>query len=85
VGPALGAFGLPDAASDPQLVLWRDDEVVAENDSWGEGADPPGVADAAAAVGAFELDLDSTDAALVLQASPGNYTIHVTSSEGGFQ
>jgi len=83
VGPGLAAFGLSGAASDPRLLLWHDDEIVDENDDWGDGVDPLGVADAAAAAGAFQLDMDSTDAALVFQASPGNFTIHVTLPEGG--
>ncbi len=83
IGPGLAAFGLPDTASDPRLGLWRDDEIVAENDNWGNGIDPLSVADAAAAVGAFELDMDSADAALVFQAAPGSCTIHVTLPEAG--
>ncbi len=80
VGPTLGGFGVGGALSDPALRLFdADSEVVAENDDWNASL----VTEVASSVGAFALDANSADAALVYTAVPGAYTAQVSGADGG--
>lgn len=73
VGPTLGAFGVDGTLADPRLELFAGATKVAENDNWSAAAGPVSVA-----VGAFPLNPDSRDAALVATLPPGSYTAQVT-------
>ncbi len=79
VGPKLGAFGVPATLVDPKLELFSDAGVkLTENDNW--------VATLAAtftAVGAFQLDVGSRDAALLALLAPGSYTVQVSGVANG--
>jgi hypothetical protein len=80
VGPALGAFGVTDSISDPQLELFRGSTRVDQNDNWGGSAT---LSSTFAQVGAFGLsDTASQDAALVTTLEPGAYTVVVTGVNG---
>ncbi len=79
IGPGLQTFDVAAPATDPALRIWRDGEMVAACDDWVDGAD---ISQASLSVGAFDLATGSKDAALVFQAAPGAYTVHVTASEG---
>jgi hypothetical protein len=81
VGPGLDAYDVADTATDPSIAIWQNGEVIAENNDWDE-SEAALVVDASREAGAFELATGSKDAALVFQASPGAYTVHVTASEG---
>jgi hypothetical protein len=83
IGPALAGFGVTDAMSDPQLVLYRDGVVVARNTDWERGDDPAGVAAAAAAVGAFPLAAGARDAVILVNLYSGAYTVEVAPQSGG--
>ena len=83
IGPALTAFGVADAMSDPQVVLYRDGVIVARNTDWSLGDDPAGLAAAAGAVGAFPLNAGARDAALLVNLYSGAYTVEITPQSGG--
>lgn len=74
-GPALSAFGVTDALSDPQLRISRSGAVpfAATNDNWSSdnGAE---IAAAAVQAGAFAFVPGSRDAAIVAVLPPGAYT-----------
>ncbi|MEZ5278101.1 MAG: hypothetical protein R3F07_17090 [Opitutaceae bacterium] len=82
VGPGLARFGVANPAVNPRLTIHSADGIVAANDDWTQSADSLLAADAAVSAGAFALETGSADAALVFQAAPGNYTVHVTPADG---
>lgn len=88
IGPALTAFGVPGAISDPVVKVMTQDgngTVLATNDNWndttlsnGRAVNADEIATAAAVSGAFPLPAGSKDAALLITLVPGNYTIQVS-------
>ena len=79
VGPTLGNFGVPNTLSDPEITLLDDaGTFIRSNDNW-QGQI---ISDAAAAVGAFPLEVGSLDAAMLITLDPGAYTIHLTGVNG---
>jgi hypothetical protein len=89
-GPALAAFGVKTALSDPFLSLFDSNgTLVAENDNWGSPlpligtpATPDAIATAGVEAGAFALQPGSTDAAILLTLAPGSYTAQVSGVAG---
>ena len=81
VGPGLAGFGITNGLRDPQLKVMPAGKsfVVAANDNWGNSSE---VRDAAASVGAFPLQADSRDAALVLWLPPGGYSVELSGVGG---
>lgn len=79
VGPALAAFGLPGAMSDPRLELYNGTALVAQNDNWGGSA---ALTTAFAGVGAFPLTAASRDAAL-LQNIDGTRSVQLKGTGAG--
>ena len=77
VGPALADFGLDSAVADPVLELYRERQLIAENDNW--SADE--VQATSARVGAFPLPPGSADAALVVTLPAGHYTAQLRSAD----
>ncbi len=77
VGPSLGIFRVTGTLPDPQLQLWSNGAMLASNDNW--DATDSSIFDS---VGAFPLNPDSTDAALVATLSAGAYTTPVTAPAG---
>ena len=78
VGPTLAALGVTGPLADPRLELFdRSGGKIAENDNAG-----PDAAAMAAAVGAFPLAADGTDAALVATLPPGSYTAQIAGAGG---
>ena len=73
VGPTLGTFGVGGTLADPRLQIFRGTTQIAENDNWT-------AADAAtfSTVGAFALQPNSRDAALVITLQPGTYSAQVS-------
>lgn len=85
VGPTLAAFGVADALRQPQLSVFKGDQIVASNSAWGGStrSDVSPLTEAFDRAGAFRLvDEGSADAALLLTVSPGAYTVQVTSGDG---
>ena len=82
IGPALTQFGVANALTDPQLVLFRDNTIVATNDNWFDAPNSVALVSATAQVGAFALPPSARDAALLLSLPPGNYTAQVRAPGG---
>jgi hypothetical protein len=75
VGPSLGALGVTSPLADPQLRVFNGKgELVAHNDNWGGTT---ALTQAMQRIGAFALPANSKDAALLLDLTPGAYTVHV--------
>jgi hypothetical protein len=84
VGPSLGSFGVEGFLEDPQLVvLARDESVRAQNDDWGDSESASEIASIGAYVGAFPLEDQSADAAVVVDLEPGSYTALVSGVNEG--
>lgn len=79
VGPGLQSQGVTDFVADPSLTVFdADGNSIAENDDWVDTE----IGDAFETVGAFELDANSADAAILLTLAPGLYTTHVVNNSG---
>jgi hypothetical protein len=79
VGPTLAAFNVEGRLADPQLEIYdRFGVKVDENDNWN-----PALAPTFSAVGAFQLDNGSRDAALLTTLTPGSYTAQIRGASGG--
>ena len=83
VGPALAAYGKPDALADPHLDLYPyGGALIASNEDWGAGDVTP-LRLAFQATGAFDLpSTTSKDAVLLITLAPGLYSA-VVSGDGG--
>jgi hypothetical protein len=73
VGPALSAFGVTGALTDPKLELFGSNGKIQENDNWDVQART-----LFSRTGAFDLPTASRDAVLVVTLPPGNYTAQVS-------
>ncbi|MBL9210638.1 MAG: hypothetical protein JNL92_09210 [Opitutaceae bacterium] len=82
VGPTLAGFGLTGLLADPRIDVIAGGAVIANNNDWTESASVSQVMATSPVVGAFPLDPNSRDAALVLQLAPGSYTVQVTGATG---
>ena len=86
VGPALKAFGLDTALAAPHLDVNSGTTLVASNEGWDKpragAATAAQITAAAASVGAFALPAGSADTALLLQLSPGSYTVNLSGVNG---
>ncbi|QYM79103.1 hypothetical protein K0B96_00370 [Horticoccus luteus] len=80
VGPALGNFGVTGFVADPAITVYAGNTVEATNQDWAGDAQ---VTAAAARLGAFALDAQSKDAALLATSAAGAHTLHVTSGVYG--
>lgn len=81
VGPTLAGFGVSATMTDPYLQLLDGrGELITENDDWENNAQ---VQSLSSQVGAFGLDTDGADAALVATLTPGNYIAVVNGDTGG--
>ncbi len=79
VGPGLESHGVNGFVADPSITVFDSDgNPIATNDDW-VAAD---IGDTFATVGAFELDANSADAAILLTLAPGLYTAHVGNTSG---
>ena len=80
VGPKLGDFGITGFLADPKLEVYDGQGVlVAQNDDWGGGTT---LSNAFASAGAFSLVSGSKDAAALVTANPGTYTLKVSGVGG---
>ncbi len=80
IGPGLTALGVNGILSNPKIRIEKTGTLIAENDDWGQAADPAAITAATARIGAFALGAGSKDAALLTTLSPGVYTVQVTAS-----
>ena len=76
LGPSLSSRGVLDAVADPRISIFRRGEVdpIAENDDWGSVANASDIELCSQIVGASPLDINSADAALLVELSAGVYT-----------
>jgi hypothetical protein len=72
-GPALSAFQVSGVLADPRLTLYAGSTPIGQNDDW-----DPSLGATFNALGAFNWETGSTDAATVVTLQPGAYTVHVT-------
>ena len=80
-GPALAAFGVTGAISDPTIAIINSANVqIASNDNWSSNASA--LSAAFIRSGAFAFDANSKDAAIITDLAPGNYTIQVSGVAG---
>ena len=83
VGPTLGSFGVPGVLADPKLELYSGSNKTAENDNWGTpvgngAATAEQLGAAFSAAGAFALAAGGRDAAMLVNLTPGSYTLQVS-------
>ena len=82
-GATLGGFGVGGTLADPQLELFNAaGALIAQNANWND-RDGASIATAIRRVGAFALDGNSSDAALLVTLPPGGYTAKVAGADGG--
>jgi hypothetical protein len=84
VGPALESYGLENVLSDPVLKVYGYPDTTVpllENDNW---SDPDGdlVHATSIKVGAFPLEVGSSDAAIVVWLDPGVYSAKAVDANG---
>lgn len=84
VGPTLAGFGVEGVLEDPILTVRNAEEsVVGTNDNWEDDNLGSSLAGISSTVGAFALDADSNDAALMLVLEPGVYTAVLSGRDNG--
>jgi hypothetical protein len=79
VGPTLAGFGVGGTMTDPRIELYNGSTLVTQNDNWGSTAT---LSAAFTSVGAFALQANSLDAAL-LQAVDGSRTVQLKGTGAG--
>jgi outer membrane protein assembly factor BamB/subtilisin family serine protease len=79
-GPSLGAppHNVPGVLSDPKLTLYSGPTPSVSNDDWGND---PQLVTKASQVGAFGFT-SGKDAAVIANATPGSYSVHITAASG---
>ena len=87
IGPALNQFGESNPLSNPMLqVMASTGSVIAQNDNWeipiSGGATSTALTAAFTQSGAFSLQQDSLDSAVLVSLPAGNYTAYVTGGAG---
>jgi hypothetical protein len=83
VGPTLGEapYNVPGVLADPRIAVKKrnfatnTDEDIADNDNWATNANVDAIRQAMTDLYAFEIPDDSNDAALLLDLTPGQYTV----------
>lgn len=85
IGPTLGLppFNIPDVMSDPKVELFDNaaGAKINENNDWAGSAT---LSAGFSSTGAFPLaDASSKDAAMIVTLAPGQYSVQVSSADGG--
>jgi hypothetical protein len=81
IGPTLATFGLTSVLANPTVtIVDSKGAVVGSNDDWGN---TPALVQATLRAGAFPLDANSADAAVLVVLNPGAYTVVVSGVNGG--
>jgi hypothetical protein len=80
IGPGLKAFGVGNALSATVVTLYDSSQnPILSNAGWGGD---PSINAAGNLVGAFSLDPNAKDSALLVTLAPGGYTVQVTGANG---
>jgi hypothetical protein len=83
IGPGLTQFLVPSVLAQPTLTVYdASGIVVAANTGWNTNANAVQIATVAANIGAFALQLNSADSAVLTNLSPGAYTAVVSGANG---
>lgn len=84
IGPALERFGVPEPLATPRLRLFdsRGQERFSTAASWSTSKDVAAIRAAITATGAFPLQEDTLDTALIVTLPPGTYTAEVAGGTG---
>ncbi|MEZ5276882.1 MAG: Ig-like domain-containing protein [Opitutaceae bacterium] len=82
IGPGLGQFGITNYMTDPVLELVGEAGLITSNARWILGNFGSIVETVSARIGAFALDPDSLDAALLVTVAPGRYSAVVRDAAG---
>ncbi len=88
IGPTLATFGVSGVHANPSLTLKRYDTSTssyvdaATNDDWSDADNAATIATLSASLGAFALDEGSADAAILVDLTPGSYTVVTGSPDG---
>lgn len=80
VGPSLASLGVTGVLANPNLLLYRGQSIIQQNDDWANSAE---VQAATTQIGAFPLPVGSLDSALVVTLNPGIYTAVVSGVSAG--
>jgi hypothetical protein len=83
VGPGLRRFAVNGPATRPVVELYSGDTLLTSNGGYRTGPNTADIVKLSAEYGAFELDAEGGDAALLLDLPPGVYTAHVRAAAGG--
>ena len=68
--------------TNPKLTVVKNGQQITSNDNWGDNLYIGELVTSSKAVGAFDLDQGSQDAAVVAQLSAGAYTVKVEGVDG---
>ena len=82
VGPGLAPYNVSGVLAQPQLTLYTNSQVIAQNAGWSTSPDAAEIATVSAQVQAFPLVPGSADAALLINLVSGGYTALVTGAGG---
>jgi hypothetical protein len=82
VGPSLAGRGVSGVLADPVISVYAGSTLVAQSVDWHAAANADEIAAEAERLGAFPLEADSADDALLITLAPGTYTVHVTGVGG---
>ena len=83
VGPELANFGVTAALGDPELKVFNSAATeISANDNWSSNANAATIVQASSDLGAFPLTAGSNDAAVLIELSPGAYTVHARGNDG---
>jgi hypothetical protein len=83
VGPGLGTLGVSGYIVDPAITLYKANDLIRDNRSWGNYLTDDGLIPIFQSVGAFPLESGSKDAAIVIWLAPGPYTTHLRNEVSG--
>ncbi|RKX35772.1 MAG: hypothetical protein DRP71_02540 [Verrucomicrobia bacterium] len=82
IGPGLLRYGVAGALRSVNQKLFRSEEVLAVAGDWGTSPDAVRIQEWSNLAGAFPLEPESGDSALVLNLESGAYTVHLSSTAG---
>jgi subtilisin family serine protease len=84
VGPSLAQFGVENPLQNLVLELWSNGSKMATSTVWGSEPNAQKIKATAVQVGAFALNDNSRDAALLMNLEPGVYTAVIRGAAGNF-
>lgn len=74
IGPTMVNYGITDAITKPRLTVYSGSGKISDTTSWGGSST---LVNEFVRLGAFALNANSADAAVILSLAPGAYTLHI--------